>query len=113
MYHKLYLVFAIITNNKIHHSECLTLNAVKKQKNIKASFSKPSSLLLVWLVLHNNNPSETTTNVGSTRYFVSDITFLMVKKAFMYNLSKLRLGQIRNYYQNFWVCARGSLQVSN
>lgn len=30
MYHKLYLVFPIITNNKIHHSECLTLNAVTK-----------------------------------------------------------------------------------
>lgn len=30
MYHKLYLVFAIITNNKIYHSECLTLNAVTK-----------------------------------------------------------------------------------
>lgn len=40
-----------------------------EQKSIKASFSKPSSLLLVWFVLHNNEPSETTTNVGSTSFF--------------------------------------------
>lgn len=58
---------------------------------MKASFSKPSSLLLVWPVLPNNDPSETTANVMFHCFFVSENTFLMMKTVLMYNLIKVEI----------------------